>query len=35
MIELLGERLAGYFYFHGAKGSLLLQLNRKREAREF
>ena len=34
MIEPLGERLAGYFYFHGAKGSLLLQLDRKREARE-
>ena len=34
MIEPLGERLAGYFYFHGAKGSLLLQLDRKQEARE-
>ncbi len=34
MIEPLGERLAGYFYFHGAKGGLLLQLGRKREARE-
>jgi len=34
MIEPLDERLAGYFYFHGAKGSLLLQLDRKREARE-
>jgi RNA polymerase sigma-70 factor (ECF subfamily) len=34
MIEPLGERLAGYFYFHGAKGGLLLQLGKKREARE-
>ena len=33
-IAPLGERLSGYFYFHGAKGSLLLQLGRKREARE-
>jgi len=34
MIEPLGERLSGYFYFHGAKGGLLLQLDRKSEARE-
>ncbi len=34
MIEPLVERLTGYFYFHGAKGGLLLQLDRKREARE-
>ena len=34
MIAPLGERLAGYFYFHGAKGGLLLLLGRKREARE-
>ena len=34
MIEPLGDRLATYFHFHGAKGGLLLQLGRKREARE-
>ncbi len=34
MIEPLAERLVGYFYFHGAKGGLLLQLDRKSEARE-
>jgi RNA polymerase sigma-70 factor (ECF subfamily) len=34
MIEPLGERLAGYFYFHGARGALLLQLDRPAEARE-
>jgi RNA polymerase sigma-70 factor (ECF subfamily) len=34
MLEPLAERLAGYFYFHGARGGLLLQLGRKREARE-
>jgi RNA polymerase sigma-70 factor, ECF subfamily len=34
MIEPLGERLSGYFHYHGARGGLLLQLDRKREARE-
>ena len=34
MIEPLGERLSGYFHFHGAKGGLLLMLGRRREARE-
>jgi RNA polymerase sigma-70 factor (ECF subfamily) len=33
MIEPLGDRLAGYFYFHGARGALLLQMGREREAR--
>lgn len=33
MIEPLGERLAGYFHFHGARGALLLQLGREAEAR--
>jgi RNA polymerase sigma-70 factor (ECF subfamily) len=34
MVEPLGERLAGYFYFHGLKGALLDQLGRADEARE-
>lgn len=34
MIAPLEQRLSGYFYFHGARGGLLLQLGRKREARE-
>ena len=34
MIEPLGERLSGYFHYHGAKGGLLLLLDRKRDARE-
>lgn len=34
MIEPLGERLAGYFHFHGARGGLLLMLDRRSEARE-
>jgi RNA polymerase sigma-70 factor (ECF subfamily) len=33
MIEPLAPQLAGYFYFFGAKGGLLMQLGRKREAR--
>jgi RNA polymerase sigma-70 factor, ECF subfamily len=33
MIEPLGERLQGYFYFHGVKGALLQQLERAEEAR--
>ena len=34
MIEPLDERLAGYFYFHGVKGALLQQLDRRAEARK-
>ena len=34
MIEPLAPRLSGYFYFFGVKGALLLQLDRKAEARE-
>ncbi|MGQ3298369.1 RNA polymerase sigma factor [Reyranella sp.] len=34
MIEPLGARLQGYFYFHGLKGALLQQLERPQEARE-
>lgn len=34
MVEPLGERLAGYFYFHGLKGALLDQLGRAEEARD-
>jgi RNA polymerase sigma-70 factor (ECF subfamily) len=34
MVEPLAERLSGYFYFHGVKGALLLELGRKGEARE-
>ncbi len=34
MIEPLGERLRGYFYFHGVKGALLEQLERPDEARK-
>lgn len=34
MLEPLGERLKGYFYFHGVKGALLEQLERPLEARE-
>ena len=34
MIEPLGSRLASYFYFHGVKGALLQQLDRRAEARK-
>jgi RNA polymerase sigma-70 factor (ECF subfamily) len=34
MIEPLGERLGGYFNFHGMRGALLSELGRKAEARE-
>jgi RNA polymerase sigma-70 factor (ECF subfamily) len=34
MIEPLDERLSGYFYFHGVKGALLQQLDRRAEARK-
>jgi RNA polymerase sigma-70 factor (ECF subfamily) len=33
MLAPLEERLSGYFYFHGARGALLLQLGRSAEAR--
>lgn len=33
MIEPLGERLAGYFHFHGLKGALNLELGRHADAR--
>jgi RNA polymerase sigma-70 factor (ECF subfamily) len=33
LIEPLASRLAGYFYFHGAQGAFLLQLERRAEAR--
>jgi RNA polymerase sigma-70 factor (ECF subfamily) len=33
MVEPLGERLSGYFHFHGLKGALLQQLGRTAEAR--
>ncbi|MGZ3273155.1 MAG: RNA polymerase sigma factor, partial [Caulobacteraceae bacterium] len=34
MIEPLGQRLAGYFNFHGMRGALLSDLGRKAEAKE-
>jgi RNA polymerase sigma-70 factor (ECF subfamily) len=34
MVEGLSEPLSGYFYFHGLRGALLKQLDRKPEARE-
>lgn len=34
MIEPLADQLGGYFYFHGLKGGLLLQLKQDRAARE-
>jgi len=34
LIAPLTERLDGYFYFHGARGSYLMQLGRNAEARE-
>jgi RNA polymerase sigma-70 factor (ECF subfamily) len=34
LIEPLAKPLAGYFYFFGVKGGLLMQLGRKDEARE-
>ncbi|SEP00932.1 RNA polymerase sigma-70 factor, ECF subfamily [Rhodospirillales bacterium URHD0017] len=33
MIEPLGPQLSNYFYFHGVKGALLQQLDRRAEAR--
>ncbi|MDB5472654.1 MAG: polymerase sigma-70 factor, subfamily [Caulobacter sp.] len=34
MVEPLADRLSSYFHFHGLRGWLLMQLGRKREARE-
>ncbi|MEA2801630.1 MAG: polymerase sigma-70 factor, subfamily [Rhodospirillaceae bacterium] len=34
MIEPLDDRLSSYFYFHGVKGALLQQLDRRAEARK-
>lgn len=34
LVEPLGDRLDGYFYFHGLRGGLLMQLDRAGEARE-
>jgi RNA polymerase sigma-70 factor (ECF subfamily) len=34
LIDPLAERLDGYFYFHGVRGSYLKELGRAREARE-
>jgi RNA polymerase sigma-70 factor (ECF subfamily) len=33
MIEPLGAKLSSYFYFHGVRGALLQQLDRRAEAR--
>lgn len=33
LVEPLAERLTGYFYFHGVRGALLIQLGRTPEAR--
>ena len=34
MVDPLGDRLAGYFHYHGLRGALLMQLGRTSEARE-
>jgi len=34
MIDPLAAKLSGYFHFHGARGGLLLQLDRQKAARE-
>jgi len=34
LIAPLEDRLSGYFYFHGARGAFLMQLNKNAEARE-
>lgn len=33
LVEPLGERLSGYFHFHGLRGGLLKELGRREEAR--
>lgn len=32
VVEPLGNQLSGYFYFHGVRGALLMQLGRRRDA---
>jgi RNA polymerase sigma-70 factor (ECF subfamily) len=34
LVETLGPKLDGYFYFHGVRGSLLMQTERRQEARQ-
>ncbi|MBS9476565.1 RNA polymerase sigma factor [Ancylobacter radicis] len=34
MVEPLGDKLSGYFYYHGLRGALLMQLGRTSEARD-
>ena len=34
MVDPLGDKLSGYFYYHGLRGALLMQLGRTDEARE-
>ncbi|SCW53278.1 RNA polymerase sigma-70 factor, ECF subfamily [Rhizobium mongolense subsp. loessense] len=34
LVETLGEKLDGYFYYHGLRGGLLKQMGRAKEARE-
>lgn len=34
MVEPLADRLSSYFYFHGARGALLMQLGQARAAKE-
>ncbi len=34
LIDPLGEKLGGYFYYHGLRGGLLKQLGLSRQARE-
>jgi len=33
LVEPLGDRLSGYFYYHGLRGALLKQIGRRSEAR--
>lgn len=33
LVEPLADRLSGYFYFHGLRGALLMELGRDKEAR--